>query len=909
MNSKEEKKNVLKPQVVYVKEDFYNEIINGFNQQKQKEQADYQRMPILLNSTQRRRFRAVVPIVFDRLFKGPILQDVVHGNYKIAKDKKIKLIRDSFITSWYDLDYWFKKLHKEDEQLDAEDKGGFIGKFIKGVKIFARFSRIFQALKQIRHNDGSRRLFGQSYDLTNALDYNRFQTNLNWTLQGVQQMFCPVVVKWLQPTIYQVRVAYDVGMQKMWDRFCWWLLKKVTIGTSWSDIILNAISWGITAASLIASGISGGTSMLLSMGVWGARIMKILNSITKPMRAMLKARGMYKAIRTVSVVGRRVMHKMGITRGLNSARTMLQNQKVLWASRASRLKRFNGKFKAVRNKWYVKRVAQPIIDWGVFAAMWYGWDEELINHMETTIHKRCRLMWRQVQAKYLIQAKMMADTVVDLSGIISNSAEKIKEGLMQKPKRLSLDNISKRTEQIHGMKAVPVDEKQYNDNPLIDGLLRLRLCFESLFDFMQQTFGDSKRQLFYWNIAYHYKGADRWTFSMGSGKVGFALYNDGKRFAAEYLSTADEYKRLDGYTRRLKNRNIQHLYFYNLGIDKFIDSYYTLGLYKSLRIAFDTPQPLSEQQMKNKPQYNPDNPDDLSYLQGKTIIKDMTMGQMKNAIISNYIVKLGKVVDGKLAPLAGTAFEGSTAFLQGVKTYWRFYSDSQGSYFDIGMQETPDIVSKKDRILGKSGYYSQRIEAEVHIAKYMKLASIHMMEKVFPPPAQVVEDRKQLLAQFSATATQLGMDSNLTEVSANMVTWTRAEMKQRTEKLKQIQQKKIELQARKEAFETQWTIAQVAHAVGTAAAIAAGVALTAAITASTLGFGTAAAVAAGMALTAAMMIPVTTQFMNAKDKYNTQLSKYINQNDTNNSLYKTWQQKCKTQGSLTFDMIQAGNYG
>jgi hypothetical protein len=51
---------------------------------------------------------------------------------------------------------------------------------------------------------------------------------------------------------------------------------------------------------------------------------------------------------------------------------------------------------------------------------------------------------------------------------------------------------------------------------------------------------------------------------MGVGKVGFAIFTDGTKFSAEYLTTAKDYT-LEGYNRKLVYKNIEHMYFYNLG--------------------------------------------------------------------------------------------------------------------------------------------------------------------------------------------------------------------------------------------------------------------------------------------------------------------------------------------------------
>jgi hypothetical protein len=51
-------------------------------------------MPIILNSVQRRRFRAVIPIAFQNLFRGNMLNETFRQEYNNAKEKKIKQIRD-----------------------------------------------------------------------------------------------------------------------------------------------------------------------------------------------------------------------------------------------------------------------------------------------------------------------------------------------------------------------------------------------------------------------------------------------------------------------------------------------------------------------------------------------------------------------------------------------------------------------------------------------------------------------------------------------------------------------------------------------------------------------------------------------------------------------------------------------
>jgi hypothetical protein len=46
---------------------------------------------------------------------------------------------------------------------------------------------------------------------------------------------------------------------------------------------------------------------------------------------------------------------------------------------------------------------------------------------------RCKLLYEQVDAKWVLKARIMGETVKDLSGIVSASAKKIKKGMMQMP--------------------------------------------------------------------------------------------------------------------------------------------------------------------------------------------------------------------------------------------------------------------------------------------------------------------------------------------------------------------------------------------------------------------------------------------------------------------------------------------
>lgn len=907
MNSKEEKKNVLKPQVVYVKEDFYNEIINGFNQQKQKEQADYQRMPIILNSVQRRRIRAVIPFALGSLFKSKMLHDVVESNFKIAKKKKISLIRDSFVTSWYDLDYWFKKIHDEDERLDAQDKGNIIVRFWRGLKAFAEFSRLFQSIKQIRHNDGSRRLFSRSYDLTNALDFHQFETNLNWTLQGVQQSLCPVIVKWMQPTMTQLRVTFDTGMQKLWDRFFWHIVRGVTIGNNWLDIFLNAAMWAVTIASWAVAGYTGGVSALATASMWGAKIAKAIHTVTKPLRTALKAKGVFKAVGAARKVTR-VFNSSRIARGLQKGANFLRGHKMMMKARSARVasfaKRVRGARRAIKKKWYVRWVAKPMITLGAWATMLYGFDQQFIDLAQKQIYKRTRLMWRKVQAKYLMKAKMMGQTVVDLSGMISKSAQKIKAGLMEKPKRLDLQHLRTRTQQLHGMKAVPLDQKQFNNNPLIDGLLRLRLGFQSLLDLMEESFGGSKRQLFYWNLAYNYKGADRWTFSMGAGKVGFALYNDGKRFGAQYLTKSDEQK-LDGYTRRIVDKKLQHIYFYDNGYNKMIDSYYIMGKYKQLRTILAVPEKPSEQELKKMENKQTD-ANDLSGMQGMTIVKEMTLGEMRNGIIDNMIVKLGKVLNGQLTPLKGSVFHGFTTALKGATVAWRFFHKEDGSYFDIKMSESSDVVAKKDGMLGKDGSSIKILTLEKEICNFMMFASIRFLQAIYPPSPQTLAARTELLNQYAATAKQLHETPDTSGVSSFMVSFTNQEMQQRTKELAEMQKEKQALKILYKEAQAIKLGADLALAAALAIAVVGATAAAAAIIAATLGFGTVAAAIAYAAFYGAASAIAYAVHSNQMSKYNTMMNEHNTRNDANNARYEAMNKTLHSRGSRTFEDAAKG---
>lgn len=836
-----------------------------------------------------------------------MIPTIVKANYQIAKKKKIQGIRDSFVTAWYDLDYWFKKVHSEDQHLDAQDKGNIIVRFWRGIKWFGQFSRLFQAIKKIRHNDGSRRLFSRSYDLNNAVDYHQFETNLNWTLQGVEEMFSAAVVQWMYPTMVQLRVTYDKGMQKLWDRLLWWIIRQFTIGNNWFDVILNAAMWAVTIASWVVAGYTGGTSALATAGMWGARIANALRTVTKPLRDFLKLRGITKATKVGGVV-RRVFSATRITRGLKKSSEFLRRHNVMMKARSARLTRFANNFrtsgKALKKKWYIRFIAKPVITLGVWGTILYGFDQQFIDLAQKQIYKRSRLMWRQVQAKYLIKAKMMGQTVVDLSGMISKSAQKIKAGLMEKPKRFDLQHLRNRTQQAHGMKAVPLDQKQFNKNPLIDGLLRLRLGFQSLLDFMEDAVGNSKKKLFSWNLAYHYKGADRWTFSMGAGQVGFALYNDGKRFAAQYLTKPGQ-NRLEGYTRRIVDKKLEHIYFYDNGYNKMIDSYYILGKYKQFRTILAVPEKPSEQQAKEI-QAKTTDPNDLSAMQGMTIIKEANMGQMKNGIIDNMVYKIGKVLSGKLTPLNGSAFNGSINAIRGAIVSWSFYNKEDGSFIDVKMTETSDIISKKNKLLGNAGEIDEIIKCQKEIADYMMSSSMQFMQKIYPPSPETRAARQALRSQFTQTAIQLGVSTDTSKMDAYMVTFTNQEMDRFTKQLAQIQKQKQILKimhAKAEDVKNRAEIAKtVAYYTGQASAAAAA----AAILAATFGIGTVAAAAAWAAIFYAAKAIADEIYNQQMSKYNTMMTDHNARNNVNNTRYNALHAKVTSRGSRTFEDIAKG---
>lgn len=347
--SSDEQKNIIKTKDIHFNEQVFQQLVNGFAEAKKNQEYDMKYMKTYPSVRQQMRMRITTPYLFGDFLRSHFLQKIIKNEYDTEKTKKVTRLQENFFTSWYDLQWWSKKLNQDQQQFDAEkDKSSWFSKLFKAYRIFTKFGRMYKTFKSMyqaaKKSQGYRTLFGRGYNLYNQQDYRAFETNLNMALVDSVGVFQAGLVVWFKPTILSIRGLYLKQLQTLYDKFGWWLFRELFWGNNWIDIIFSIASYALSIAGFFMTGGTssaiGAANIAYRIANVSLRLKRVFGIFTKTGRAIRAAKNAkrvykYSSIgrwgRRAEAIGKRSLRQAGLMkymRGLDRAKKIAYSKRM-----------------------------------------------------------------------------------------------------------------------------------------------------------------------------------------------------------------------------------------------------------------------------------------------------------------------------------------------------------------------------------------------------------------------------------------------------------------------------------------------------------------------------------------------------------------------------------------------------
>ena len=523
MNSKQKDEKLITPKKFYLQQEVYEQIINGFQSAKEREISDQKKMGVVLRVQQIYRLKISSPFIFGGFFGAEWFKSIFYDQYKKQKQKKINSIRKAFFYSWYDLDWWSKKLKDEQQQFDTQkDKDNWFVKFYKAYRHISRLSRWYKAIKTFKQSCDNcpalQALLGQSYNLMNQRDYRRFQANLNWTVQSAEELFKDAIVVFMKPTVLQIAALYMKKLQQLYDKFCWYVVKSILWGTTWWEVAISIIGY---AASIFTFGTSAAASLAAKAAIVGARLVSIFSKFAKLGRGLIKSSSF--VLRNVG----RVAVGTGRLAGKASGALLRGGQRMgAWGSRVGR-NALRGEYRRAAQA-YMRRnpkklkFSKMVIQGGVGLALFYYTltDYQMIWRQ---IKKRTHIMYMDTLP--LIQnLKNTGEMIGDIGSFLGKVGQGIWETYMSYTQQQKQGDY--RTNRKYGL-SLKINKTDFENNTMFKALRLFYQRYNFYKDILAsglQFVNEKSTGLHFVNVNW---GADedmRFIVSQGSGLFGVALY-------------------------------------------------------------------------------------------------------------------------------------------------------------------------------------------------------------------------------------------------------------------------------------------------------------------------------------------------------------------------------------------------
>lgn len=536
MSSDEQKKDkVIQAKKFYLEEEIYQQIINGFESAKERELVDKKNMPVILRVQQLIRLKLSSPYMFGGFFQAQWFKGIFEKEYQVQKKKKMKDIRQKFYYAWYDLEWWFSKLEGDEQQFQAEkDKDKHHFNFWKAYKRISKMSRWYKAIKvfvqSCKNSESLKALFGENYNLLNERDYRRFQANLNWAVQDIQNLFVPSIMVLLQPIMKRVSYLYAKTLQQLYDRFCWWLIKTILWGTAWWEVAISIVGY---AASFFSYGAAGGAMIAARIASMSAKLANIFGKFfTIGTRLIGSSSRIMRGVGRVSQFTAKGFRAGGNLLMKGSAKMNTWGKGVWQGARSGKYKTATRAF--MRRHPKKLKFSKMAITGGVAIALFY-YDDEHYNRVHRQIRRRTGIMYKGVE-EHLVNLRNSGEMIGDISSFLGSVGETAFNNYMNRDSKINASEY--RTNKLYKTK-LKIKESQFDRTVLFRAMRSMRKYLSYYKDTIKNSlqfivsplsdkvFGERGQE----------KSKDnRLIYSQGFGKFGIALYKNQKRLVFENIT-------------------------------------------------------------------------------------------------------------------------------------------------------------------------------------------------------------------------------------------------------------------------------------------------------------------------------------------------------------------------------------
>lgn len=292
--------NIIKERVFHVEEDFFEEIINGFQSEKDREEARKENRVNIMLPKQARYFKKVTsPIILKQFERKGLLTQYFTEEYKAFKEQKLEQLRRSFIGAWLNLKVTDEQLEEIEDKSDS--KGISVFTLWSLYRKFRTISRIYYAFKQYESSDTMKSFSFKDYDLTRPDDYAKFESKISQILGEQEKLLVPPLLELMKPIAKELLVLYDSALERIFDELFYFCLKKYFVPDDALDWVLLAVDF----VSLGAAVLTGGASLSLSIPVLQLKMLKFSRKVMKIMRGVQTAMsGLGKLGKTIAVAGK-----------------------------------------------------------------------------------------------------------------------------------------------------------------------------------------------------------------------------------------------------------------------------------------------------------------------------------------------------------------------------------------------------------------------------------------------------------------------------------------------------------------------------------------------------------------------------------------------------------------------------
>lgn len=278
---KKSKNTIQKTKTFFLQEDFWNQIVNGFQQEKQKQESRRQKQPSFLHQKQITRLRAVSNILMPILWQNKLLFNSTKIIFEQQRGKVLSKTKNQFYQQMRKIKQIDQYADQQLDQIQSDKKRGISP--LKILRIINLISSFYSAYKKFKQLSKDIQGLKQSYDLNDSAEIGMLFDDITKLLEDYKRPFAEAVSTFLTPTIRQIHGLYLNKLEFLYDKVIWYIIRQITIGNSLFDI-------GLTVAGLAAGAFSYGTATA------ALYLFRAGNTMRKFVRATLKISKAFKAI-------------------------------------------------------------------------------------------------------------------------------------------------------------------------------------------------------------------------------------------------------------------------------------------------------------------------------------------------------------------------------------------------------------------------------------------------------------------------------------------------------------------------------------------------------------------------------------------------------------------------------------